>query len=93
VTAVGALLGFYLAGYTGCSRRHEPPRSGRTNAARTDLPDLGGVHVAALLILLVLLGWPRTAYARSSGLDASVLVLEVLAIAALILLGDRQLVW
>jgi len=47
VTAVGALLGFYLAGYTGVLLAvTNRPIWADTNAARTDLLILGGVTSA-----------------------------------------------
>ena len=50
VTGLGAILGLYLAGYTGVlALGHQPADLGGYHAARAHLPDLGRVHL-----------WPRS---------------------------------
>jgi formate-dependent nitrite reductase membrane component NrfD len=96
VTAVGALLGFYLAGYTGVllAVTNRPIWADTTLLGLTFLISAASTSAALLILLGSFWGGPRDGIRALERLDASVLVLEVLAIAALIAsLGRVAMVW
>jgi len=96
VTAVGALLGFYLAGYTGVllAVTNRPIWADTTLLGLTFLVSAASTSAALLILLGSCWGGPRDGIRALERLDASVLVLEVLAIAALIAsLGRVAMVW
>jgi len=96
VTAVGALLGFYLAGYTGVllAVTNRPIWADTTLLGLTFLISAASTSAALLILLGSFWGGSRDGIRALERLDASVLVLEVLAIAALIAsLGRVAMVW
>jgi protein NrfD len=96
VTAVGALLGLYLAGYTGVllAVTNRPIWADTTLLGLTFLISAASTSAALLILLGSFGGGSRDGIRALERLDASVLVLEGLAIAALVAsLGRVAMVW
>jgi protein NrfD len=96
VTVVGALLGLYLAGYTGVllAVTNRPIWADTTLLGLTFLISAASTSAALLILLGSFEGGSRDGIRALERLDASVLVLEVLAIVALIAsLGRVAMVW
>src|SRR6266704_479992 len=86
VTAVGALLGLYLAGYTGVllAVTNRPVWADTTLLGLTFLISAASTSAALLILFGSFGGGSRDGIRALERLDASVLVLEGLAIAALV---------
>src|SRR2546422_374846 len=96
VTAVGALLGLYLAGYTGVllAVTNRPIWADTTLLGLTFLISAASTSAALLILFGSFGGGSRDGIRALERLDASVLVLEGLAIAALVAsLGRVAMVW
>src|SRR5947208_14259159 len=96
VTAVGALLGLYLAGYTGVllAVKNRPIWADTTLLGLTFLISAASTSAALLILLGAFGAGSRDGIRALERLDASVLVLEGLAIAALVAsLGRVAMVW
>jgi len=96
VAMVGALLGFYLAGYTGVllAVTNRPIWADTTLLGLTFLISAASTSAALLILLGSFGGGSRHSIRALERLDASVLALEVLVIAALIAsLGRVAMVW
>jgi len=96
VTAVGALLGLYLAGYTGVllAVTNRPIWADTTLLGLTFLISAASTSAALLILLGSFGGGSRDGIRALERLDASVLVLEGLVIAAMVAsLGRVAMVW
>src|SRR5205823_9143745 len=96
VTVIGALLGFYVAGYTGVllAVTNRPIWADTTLLGLTFLISAASTSAALLILLGSFGGGSRDGIRALERLDASVLVLEGLAIAALVAsLGRVAMVW
>src|SRR2546426_4645476 len=96
VTVIGALLGFYVAGYTGVllAVTNRPIWADTTLLGLTFLISSASTSAALLTLLGAQGGGSRDGIRALERLDASVLVLEGLAIAALVAsLGRVAMVW
>src|SRR6266851_9449116 len=96
VSGLGAILGLYLAGYTGVllSVTNRPIWADTTLLGLTFLISAASTSAALLILLGSFGGGSRVGIRALERLDASVLILEALAIAALIAsLGRVAMVW
>ena len=96
VTGLGAILGLYLAGYTGVllSVTNRPIWADTTLLGLTFLISAGSTSAALLILLGYWSGIARDRLHRLERFDRSALILEVLAIAALVAsLGRIAIVW
>jgi protein NrfD len=96
VSGVGAILGLYLAGYTGVllSVTNRPIWADTTLLGLTFLTSAASTSAALLILLGAWSGVSRDRLHRLERFDCSALVLEILAIAALIAsLGRIAIVW
>src|SRR5438094_9257597 len=96
VTVIGALLGVYVAGYTGVllAVTNRPIWADTTLLGLTFLISAASTSAALLVLLGSFGGGSRDGIRALERLDASVLVLEGLAIAALVAsLGRVAMVW
>src|SRR5713226_4251052 len=96
VTGLGAILGLYLAGYTGVllSVTNRPIWADTTLLGLTFLISAGSTSAALLILLGAWSGLSRDRLHRLERFDRSALILEVLTIAALVAsLGRIAIVW
>jgi len=96
LTVIGALLGLYLAGYTGVllAVTNRPIWTDTTFLGLTFLVSSASASAALLILLGFWFGASRTSVYSLERFERSVLVLEVLALAALIAsLGRIATVW
>jgi protein NrfD len=96
VSGLGAILGVYLAGYTGVllSVTNRPIWADTTLLGLTFLTSAASTSAALLILLGAWSGVSRDRLHRLERFDCSALVLEILAIAALVAsLGRIAIVW
>jgi formate-dependent nitrite reductase membrane component NrfD len=96
VTGLGAILGLYLAGYTGVlvSVTNRPIWADTTLLGLTFLTSAASTSAALLILLGAWIGLSRDRLVRLERFDRSALVLEAVAIAALVIsLGRIATVW